>query len=458
MASRDRRRSLADPLVSGRSVAVWGIGVEGCAAARYALANGAVRVVDVVDEPAADPAVWLAASGGAEVVTGTAGEQALRDADVVLRSPGISIHRPLMAELIAAGVSVTSGTAMFLRATKHLPVVAVTGSKGKSTTSALIAHLLTALGEDVIHAGNIGTPLLDLLAESAPAHYVLEVSSFQASDVDTSPSVVVLTSLFPDHIDWHGDEDTYYRDKLNLANHGPATVVANSTDVEQKRRLAGRSDVEWYATEAGWHADGRAIHWRGEAVFTLPDDQLIGRHNAANACAALTAISALGHLPRSSAEVVQEALSSFEPLAHRLSLVAVIDEVRYVDDSLATSPHAAVAALEAFADRPVTLIAGGHDRGVSYEVLARHIATREEWTAVLTLPANGPQIADELARHAKGITVSNMPDLDKAVAAAAEITPPGGVVLLSPAAPSFTQFRDYAARSAAFIAAVTALV
>lgn len=449
---------MAESLVSGRAVAIWGTGLEGCASARYSIAHGARSIVGVVDEPSAPTEEWVAASQGARVVAGAAGEDALRAAEVVLRSPGVSTHRPLVAELRGAGVQVVGGTAIFLSETKHLPVVAVTGSKGKSTTSALIAHLLAALGETVVHAGNIGAPLLDLLALPAPAHYVLEVSSFQAADVDTSPSVVVLTSLFPDHLDWHGSATAYYDDKLNLAMHGPATVVANALDEEQQRRLDGRRDVEWYGSVTGWSAIGRALQWADETVFTLPPDRLIGRHNAANACAALAALAAVGHAPRSSVELIQDGLNSFEPLAHRLTVVAVIEEVRYVDDSLATSPHAAVAALEAFADVPVTLIAGGHDRGVSYEPLARHIGERTEWTAVLTLPANGPHIADELARLAKGVTVSNLPNLEEAVVAAAEITPPGGVVLLSPAAPSFSQFRDYAARSAAFVAAVESLV
>ena len=450
---------MADALVSGKTVAIWGTGVEGCAGARYATAHGARSVVGVVDDATPPPSPeWSAASGGAPVLGGAEGERALRSADVVLRSPGVSIHRPLAVELRESGIPVVGGTAIFLAATKHLPVIAVTGSKGKSTTSALIAHLLQTLGESVVHAGNIGAPLLDLLAQPAPAHYVLEVSSFQAADVDTSPSVVVLTSLFPDHLDWHGGVSTYYDDKLNLAMHGPATVVANALDEEQQRRLSGRHDVDWYSAPTGWSVADRSLVWQGKTVFTLPADRLIGRHNAANACAALTALTAVGHSARSAVEAVQAGLDSFEPLAHRLSLVAVVEEVRYIDDSLATSPHAAVAALEAFADVPVTLIAGGHDRGVSYAPLARHIGERTEWTAVLTLPANGPAIAEELARHAKGVTVSNLPTLDEAVQAAAEITPPGGVVLLSPAAPSFSQFRDYAARSDAFIAAVRRLV
>lgn len=432
---------------------MWGIGVEGCAAARYAMHSGAASIVGVVDAPLADLEAWERASHGAQVFAGLEGEDALRGADVVLRSPGISIHRPLVRDLRAKGTAVIGGTAIFLEQRGAL-TIAVTGSKGKSTTSALIAHLLTALGSHTIHAGNIGTPTLDLLLEPQPDYYVLEISSFQASDVTVSPRVVVLTSLFPDHLDWHGNESTYYDDKLRLADGAPAFVVANAADTEQRARLAGRSDVVWYSSPATWNAQGRNLRHADITHLTLPTTRLIGEHNAANVCAALTALEAVGVDVRACAAILQVAIDSFAPLAHRLELVASVDSVDYIDDSLSTSPHAAIAALQAFADRPVTLIAGGHDRGMSFGPLALHIAARSEWTAVVTLPANGPHLSATLEEMKAGITTIDVPDLDHAVRVAGQITPPGGIVLLSPAAPSFGQFTDYADRSNAFLAAI----
>lgn len=446
---------MAELSLDGVQVAVWGIGVEGQAAARYALRSGAAGVVGVTDTAASDLSAWQAASADATVLTDSDGEQALRSAGAVLRSPGISIHRPLVRELLAAGIPVLGGTAIFLRS-QAARSIGVTGSKGKSTTSSLIAHLLTTLERSATLAGNIGTPLLDLLTASAPDHYVLEVSSFQASDIDVSPRVVVLTSLFPDHLDWHGDEATYYADKLNLAAHRPEVVVANAKDAEQQRRLAGRDEVRWYGGDAGWRADGRTVT-NGNLAFVLPGDRLIGAHNANNVAAALTALEAVGIDLAASTSTVSGALESFAPLEHRLEVVATIDAVDYLDDSLSTSPHAAIAALEAFPDRPATLIAGGHDRGMSFDPLARHIAARTEWTAVITLPANGPRLTAALESAKAKVTAVDVNDLNAAVELAYEITPPGGVVLLSPAAPSFGQFSNYADRSAAFVASINRL-
>lgn len=192
-------------------------------------------------------------------------------------------------------------------------------------------------------------------------------------------------------------------------------------------------------------------------VFTLPTEHLIGIHNAGNAAAALTALEAVDISPLNHLSTLQAAFESFAPLAHRLEIVAEIDSVIYVDDSLATTPQAAIAALEAFSDRPVSLIAGGHDRGVAYRPLAEHIKHRIEWTAVLTLPDNGPAISRELEDIKAGVTAVDTPDIHAAVKLAADLTPPGGVVLLSPAASSFGQFANYLERSAAFKKAIDSL-
>ena len=412
--------------LTGKRVAVWGLGVEGRAAMALvpALARPA-SLVAVTDSDEATPDV-------------------LRAADVVVKSPGISRHREDARALAAAGV-LTSGTNLFLAETRGRCVVGVTGSKGKSTTSALVAHLLAALGENVELGGNIGRAPLELLAvDPRPDRFVVELSSFQCADAEDSPEVGVLTALFAEHLDWHGSLAAYVDDKCNLfAHRGDAVTVvdgANALTASVTDRLPHPVP---FGVPGGVHVDDGAV-WAGRRrLFGLGASPLVGGHNAANLCAALTVLAVLGHDPAAA----EEALGSFRPLPHRLEVVGDIGGRLVVDDGLSTAPPAAMAALAAFPGRSVTILLGGHDRGLDYAELATAVAERADPTLVLTLPASGARLAAEIGDRADVVTTAG---LEEAVAVALERTPAGGVILLSPAAPSFGDFRDYRDRSAAF--------
>src|SRR4051794_2433563 len=222
----------------GRSVAVWGTGREGRAAVTAIAAHGPSRLLAVDDSANFLSVPWegelaaLAPLAGGDHAFG-----ALVAADVVVRSPGVPQTHPWMAELRRRGVTVTGGSALWMA--DHAAVtVGVTGSKGKSTTSALISHLLAAAGRPNVFGGNIGVPLLDL---PAAEQYVLELSSYQCADLTDSPRVAVVTSLFPEHLDAHGGEREYYRDKLNLLAHGPELIVLNGAD---ERLAAETKDLD----------------------------------------------------------------------------------------------------------------------------------------------------------------------------------------------------------------------
>ncbi|HYJ76322.1 MAG TPA: Mur ligase family protein, partial [Kineosporiaceae bacterium] len=226
--------------LAGRRVAVWGIGREGRAATRTAVDAGAADVVALVD---GEPPVATIEAGGAEVPVVRA-DQADRagDADVVLLSPGVSRYRPEVLALEAGGVHVTNGTELYL-AEQGARTVAVTGSKGKSTVTRLAAHLLAAAGRDAVAAGNIGAALLDVLPElpgdpGAGPVVVAEVSSYQAALVSSPARLAVLTSLFPDHLPWHGGVERYYADKLRLLRTADAALV-NAADPGVRAVLEG---------------------------------------------------------------------------------------------------------------------------------------------------------------------------------------------------------------------------
>lgn len=432
--------------LAGRRVVVWGNGREGQAAVR-ALEAVAVARLDVVDD-VPQPGV----------LTGAAADAALADADVVIKSPGVSRYDPRVQRLVDGGVRVTGGSALWMAA-NHGRTIAVTGSKGKSTTSALIHHLLAAAGVPNTYGGNIGVPLLDL----EPAErYVVELSSYQCAELSHSPEVAVLTALFPEHLNWHGSAERYYADKLNLIAHGPATAVYNAADLRLRHALLGRLDgiasVVAVDGVAGVHVDATDFRLDDDVLFSRELSPLAGEHNAVNVCLALSAVRAAGVDLLDARDRLADGLRSFEPLPYRLNVIAEQDGLRFVDDSLSTAPQAAIAALGAFPDGPIALLVGGQDRGVDYEPLADHLRTSGRVVHVIGLPESGPRILGLLA-GIDSVTTEPAADLTEAVSLArralADRREPG-TVLLSPAAPSYGIYKDHRERGAAFAAAVRA--
>ncbi|SFP00842.1 UDP-N-acetylmuramoylalanine--D-glutamate ligase [Geodermatophilus dictyosporus] len=426
-----REGSLRLGELAGRRVGVWGHGREGRAAVRAALAAGAAGVL-VADSRPLDLTTLPAG------VTAAAGVADLAGCDVVFRSPGISPYREDARDL-ARRTTVTTGTGVALAeaAARGVPVLCVTGTKGKSTTSALAAAVLTAAGRPAVHVGNIGTPLLDVLLDDdgADRTLVVEVSSYQAAAVPDFAGRGALTSLAPEHLDWHGSVQTYYRDKLRVFGACPQRSVAVSA---QARPLAER-----YLDPAQL-VDPAEVVPPGLAGRVVPV-HLPGAHNRSNLEVALAAAALTGADLAACADAVAGAVAAFRALPHRLSPVAALGGVTFVDDTLSTTPVSVLAALDALAGRPVTLVAGGQDRGLDYTGLARALVDRREEVALLTVPDTGARLAADVRREAAGVPVrvTETASLEEAVASAIATTPPGGVVLLSPGAPSYNRFRDF---------------
>jgi UDP-N-acetylmuramoylalanine--D-glutamate ligase len=328
-------------------------------------------------------------------------------------------------------------------------VVAVTGTKGKSTTSSLIAHLLNESGVAAVLGGNVGRAPLDILhVDPPPAVWVLELSSFQAADLERGPSIGVLLNIHPEHLDWHGTPERYMADKANLFLRRTDTVaVLNHADARVAALAEKVVDVRWFGDERSLHADERGAIRRGADVLYEPGTlRLRGVHNALNACAALTAVEELGLDPAA----LGDALGSFEPLPHRLEPVAAYGGVTFVNDSISTTPAAAIAALRALSEGPIALIAGGYERGQDYTALAAAIADSTV-ELVVGLPDTGKRIVTEVESLGDGRPATALAaDVDEAVAVAAAGLRAGGTVLLSPAAPSYVQFRDFEERGRAF--------
>ena len=427
--------------LAGRRVAVWGYGREG----RAALAALHARVPDLpVTLFCAQGEAPAPAGSRARVLTAAPDAAALSAFDVVIKSPGIGAYRPEILEAQHNGTHFTSGTALWFAEHPAAHVIAVTGTKGKSTVSALVAHLLRALGRRVALAGNIGLPLLELLdPPAAPDWWVAELSSFQTRQVP-AVDVAVINNLHEEHLDWHGTRERYAEDKLALASVA-RTLVVNWTQPELVARAGAHPHRIAFGDAGGWHVGDGAIRRGVRGVFDLAALPLQGAHNALNACAALAAVEAAGM----DAVAAAPAIARFRPLPHRLQRLGERDGIGYVDDSIATTPQATLEALASLAPTPVVLLVGGHERGLDWHALARAVRERPP-QAIVTMGANGARIHDVLRATGGAYRLESAADLGAAFALARLRARAGSVVLLSPGAPSFDQFRDYAERGCAF--------
>ena len=434
-----------------KSIGVWGAGreIRSFAAQLKRRMPSARIAVLASDDPASDARSELGAPD-ARIASGEEIVAALAACDVIVRSPGVSMYRDELRELRARRVLVTTATALWLAEVGGGGVIGVTGTKGKSTTAALIAHLARAAGQSVELAGNIGVPALDLLDRPGAELTVVELSSYQIADLETGPEVAVVTNLHREHLDWHGTEERYHEDKLRLlALPGVQAAVLNGRDERLVQAAGDAVGVQLFGVPQAWDVTAEGIAFDGRLAARTDELPLRGAHNALNLCAALTAIEAIG-VPR---PALPEALGGMAALPHRLEIVSEVDGVTWVDDSISTTPESTLAALASFPESEIVLLGGGQDREQDYGELGRALA--ERGAVVLGLPDTGARLI-EAAREAGAIEdkLVAVADMEDAVARARDLARPGTTVLLSPAAPSYNAYRNFEARAAHFRAAL----
>lgn len=434
------------------TVVVLGLGRE----TRDWLAGGHADPHDVLlldERPRTDEGdpVLAAQSGRVTVRTGvdldaaatdTLGEVAPGDVALVVRSPGVSPYRRTLRDLLAAGVPVVTPTGWWLDQVRPPRLIAITGTKGKSTTAAMTAHVLRAVEPDVALCGNIGvSPLTGV--ERADQRIVLELSSYQIADLQAPIPLVGLTTLLTDHVPWHGSVARYHHDKTRLLDLGGTRLATRAA--ADHPQVRGRIDAV---------ADVRAHRDRLRAALTtagLRGDHLVD--DAALAVALADAALAADGVDADPGQLI-DALADFSPLPHRLTPLGEVGGVTYVDDSISTVPEAALAALAAYRDHgPVTLLLGGDDRGQDVHDLVTAVADPD--VRAVCHGVFGQRLAEALT--AADVPHHLVADLATAVRTAASITPSGGAVLLSPAAPSFGTHRDFVHRGEDFTALVAEL-
>ena len=430
--------------LSGRKTIVVGLGKTGQAAVRFLKKRGAHVVA--TDSAAADELAPAVAELDVEVIAGGHQGVAFADAALVVVSPGVP-PLPELDAAAAAGVDVIGEIELGARYARA-PILAVGGTNGKSTTTVALGRLLEAGGLCVFSGGNLGTPLVDAIDGDFDA-LVVEVSSFQLERAPTfRPKVSVLLNVSEDHLDRYPSFEAYAHAKGNaFANQqaGDVAVVPAGDRDCAAQAARGRGAIVTFGPGGDFETTADAVVARDGERYDLGGCGFHGAHNRLNAAAAIAAARAFGTEPAA----VRRGLQAFEPLAHRMALVATVRGVRFYDDSKATNVGAAVTALLGLSEPRAVLIAGGRDKLGSYEPLAAALARRGR-AAVLIGEA-----ADKIARSiGDRLPVARASDMEEAVRRAAELARPGDAVLLSPACSSFDWFSSYAERGERFVAAV----
>ncbi len=435
--------------LDGRRIALWGWGREGRAAWKAVRARLPRLPLTLFCLPGEAADAQALGDALLAVETAVDGER-LSAFDVVVKSPGISPYRPEALAAAERGTRFVGGTTLWFAERADAKTICVTGTKGKSTTSALLAHLLRAGGHRTALTGNIGQPLLELLDGEAE-FWVVELSSYQTRDVARSgvrPHVAVVTNIFPEHLDWHGSHARYVADKLSLLTEAkPRVAVLNANDPTLAALALPDSDVRRFGDREGWHLRGDVLWRGGQEVLDTRGIPVPGRHNRGNLCGVLAAIEALGL----DAVALAPHAATFQPLPHRLQVLGTRGGVTFVNDSISTTPHASLAALNVFRGRRVAILVGGHDRGLDWSGFADAMRS-DAPLAVVTMGQNGPRIHALLEGAAAqgGFALRPSADLADAVARAGDLLAGDGVLLLSPGAPSFGAYHDYAERGRHF--------
>jgi len=458
-----------------RSVAVAGLGLSGASAARALLALGArVTVLDAADSESARAQAERLTADGAAVVLGT--EPALpAGCDLVVTSPGWRPDQPLFAQAASAQVPIWGDVelAWRLRPTERpIPWLALTGTNGKTTAVRMLASMLQAAGLRAVAAGNVGTPLLEVV--SGPYDVLaLELSSFQLHWIRSMRAeAAAVLNVAPDHLDWHGSMQAYADAKGRVYEGCERACVYNAAD-PQTERLVRAADVAEGCRAVGFtlgapgpgqlgvvegllvdRAFGPDHRTSAEELASVDDVQPTAPHTVANALAAAALARAHG-IP---AAAVRAGLRGFRPDPHRMAHVARVAEVDYVDDSKATNGHAAAASLTSYAS--VVWLAGGLAKGATFDDLV--LRARDRLRGAVLIGKDRGLLAEALARHAPEVPVIEIVStetgaMDLAVRAAAGLAAPGDTVLLAPACASMDMFAHYGERGDAFAAAVRGL-
>lgn len=393
-----------------KTIVIWGLGIEGRASLEWLNKHYPDKNIILLDSKDG-----LTPIDG-HIITTNLG--VLNTADLIIKSPGISLYDPALPQ----GKAVTSLMNLWFSVERSGKTICITGTKGKSTVSALLHHVLKNLGQKSILVGNIGNPLTDA-DQDKHDYYVIETSSYQAANFNGMCDIAAITNLYSDHLNWHNSLNQYHLDKLNLLRHAHTPIVT-----KQAHEVALRLLAETAFTIA-------------QDLTELPHNTYLNRqHNKDNAALVMTIARHLGFAEKD----ILNAMSDFKGLPHRQYMLGVIDDITYVDDSISTTPQSTIACVRAFENKLLTLIVGGTDRGIDYTPLTQEIEGNPRIHTVICLGGAGQRISKSVTKSIMAVS------MDEAIDIAKHKTPKGGAILLSPAAASYDSFQNFKERGLYF--------
>lgn len=415
--------------LKGKRVAIWGLGVEGKATAEY-LTEKCIPFTVLCSE--------------SELInkyncdTRKVTPSLLNSFEVLIKSPGISPYSDMMKDV---QTKMTSPTAIWFANEKHTKVIVITGTKGKSTTASLLAHILKFCKLSVNLVGNIGQALIS--SSSDFDYIVLEASSFQIYDGNITADIALFNNLFPEHLDWHKGERNYFNDKLRLLKTSEIKFINYLN--KNLMDLTRETDVHYFNNTNGFHTENDCLYYKDQPIISISETNLLGVHNLQNIGAALSVCKEI-NLPL---ESCAEAVRTFQPLAHRLQNLGVIAGLTAINDSIATTPVATLAALDTVNRDNTILLIGGYDRGNDWSQFAEALAESPPGKLIIS-GQNRQAIYNHLRTLKADFVYNSCNSLKDAIKMAVEIANEGDTILLSPGAPSFDQFSSYLERGLFF--------
>ncbi|MEK7581107.1 MAG: UDP-N-acetylmuramoyl-L-alanine--D-glutamate ligase [Patescibacteria group bacterium] len=448
-------------MIKNKKIAIFGLGLEGISAVNYLSKYNEIVVFDKKEKRDL-PKVAQDLLGRHKLTAHLGNSFKQQKFDLVLRSPGVRPDDPKILKLVKNGARLTSATQIFFNEFKG-QIIGVTGTKGKGTTSTLIFELLKAKFDDVHLAGNIGNPMLDLLKDLSPkSKVVLELSSFQLTNLQKSPHICVILMITSEHLNWHKNREEYINAK--------ATVVANQTkndlaiinqDFPASRGFAKKTKANVYFFSTIGKTNGVYIEGQNvksniesqETICSITQILLPGRHNLQNVCAGISVAKIMGVENKSIIKV----LKTFKGLKHRLQMIKEVEGVKYYDDSFSTTPETTIAALAAFKE-PKILILGGSSKKSDFTDLVHMINKNSSLKAVVLIGIEGQRLKQIFKETNSTRTIIEGPkNMQEIVSTCKNLALGGDIVLLSPACASFGMFKNYKDRGDQFIKEVNKL-
>lgn len=443
-------------MIKSQKILIYGLGKEGVAAALYLAEKNNVTAIDDRSKENFDHQIVKKLAKATVKLYFAKDLPKSENFNLIVRSPGIRPDSPKIQKFLQKGVSQTTSTAIFF---KECPatIIGVTGTKGKGTTSTLICEILKTAGINAYVAGNIGTPMLEILPKLNPKSVaVLELSSFQLMDLTRSPHIAVVLMVTSEHLDWHKSQSEYISSKLPIVSHQkPDDFAIINWDFPNSKFFAKNSIAKIISfstkTESADVFASRGsivsnIIQKDQNVVDLKSIKLPGRHNLQNICAAIAVAKVL----KISDKIIQKAVCTFPGLPNRLELIAKINGVSYYNDSFSTTPETSIAAIEAFAN-PKVVILGGSSKKADFSELAKSIADSTSIRAIVLIGYETKKIKAALSKYKIKFPISEgARNMQQIISQTLKFSKAGDIVLLSPACASFDMFKNYQDRADQF--------